>query len=464
MNSEPKEFPRWIPLSIVLIFLIASIFAYRSKNADIKSPNIVLFLIDDLGYGDIGCYGNKQVKTPHIDKLATEGMLFTDFHSNGPMCTPTRAALLTGMYQNRLGSMFERPLSGKTQYDKGLPIEAVTIAEVLKDAGYATGMFGKWHLGYQEPFLPTSQGFDTFVGLAAGDGDHHSHIDRWGRADWWQNEEKNPEEGYGVDLITQHSRQFIVDHKGQPFFLYIPHLAIHFPWQGPNDPPHRQEGKSYEDDKWGIIPDRKNVQPHVKAMIEAVDNGVGEIMNTLKELDLDENTLVIFTSDNGGYLHYNHEFQNISSNGVLRGQKTDMYEGGHRVPFIARWPGKILPGSKTDQIAMSMDLFPTFAELASVKLSSSQPLDGVSLKNLLFKNQPLPGRTLFWKMDDEFAIRKGPWKAIKKEHDGLELYNLKQDLGETNNLASTHPELTAEIVNNYNEWKSAMNQSAAKWK
>ena len=166
----------WI-IPIALIFQ----FSCTSVNQKASKPNIVLILIDDLGYGDVGCYGNATNLTPNNDRLAKEGMRFTDFHTNGPMCTPTRAALLSGMYQNRLGEKFEGPLSGKTQYDEGMPLEVVTMAEMLKKVGYTTGMFGKWHLGYQEPFLPANQGFDEFVGLAAGDGDHHSHIDRWGR-------------------------------------------------------------------------------------------------------------------------------------------------------------------------------------------------------------------------------------------------------------------------------------------
>jgi arylsulfatase A len=276
-----------------------------------KNPNIVLILIDDLGYGDVGCYGNSTNLTPNIDRLAKEGMRFTDFHTNGPMCTPTRAALLTGMYQNRLGEKFEGPLSGKTQYDEGMPLEVVTMAEMLKKAGYATGMFGKWHLGYQEPFLPPNQGFDEFVGLAAGDGDHHSHIDRWGREDWKHNNTPAMEKGYSVDLITNHSKSFINNHKDEPFFLYVAHLAIHFPWQGPSDPPHREKGISYEIDKWGIIPNRENVSPHVKAMVEAVDSSVGEIINTLKDLNLDKNTILFFNSYIVVYINKKNNFKNF---------------------------------------------------------------------------------------------------------------------------------------------------------
>jgi arylsulfatase A len=448
---------------IALIFLIQQ-FGCNSDNQKTRKPNIILILIDDLGYGDLGCYGNITNITTNIDRLAKEGIRFTDFHSNGPMCTPTRAALLTGMYQNRLGEKFEGPLSGKTQYNEGMPLEVVTMAEMLKKTGYATGMFGKWHLGYKEPFLPTNQGFDEFRGLSAGDGDHHSHIDRWGREDWWHNNTLAMENGYSVDLITGHSKSFIENHKNEPFFLYMAHLAIHFPWQGPDDPPHRKKGDSYENDKWGIIEDRENVYPHVKAMVEAVDQSVGEIINTLKKLNLDEHTLVIFASDNGGYIHYNHQFNNISSNGPLRGQKAEVYEGGHRVPFIAWWPGKIDQGIESSEITMTMDLYPTFAKLAGAELSYDLPLDGLNLNSLLFMNEKLPDRMLFWKMDDEIAIRKGPWKLVKIGDQPFELYNLDQDLVENKNLADEQVEIVENLWDKYLIWEKDVKLSALKWK
>ena len=436
-------------LTLVPLF-IQSCYSTKEKS---DRPNIILFLIDDLGYGDLGCYGNTLVSTPHIDKLASEGMRFTDFHSNGPMCTPTRAALLTGKYQNRFGEKFEGPLSGKTQYDEGLPLEAVTMPEMLKEAGYATGMFGKWHLGYKEPYLPTNQGFDEFVGLAAGDGDHHSHIDRWGREDWWQNDEKKMEAGYSVDLINDHSKSFIRRHRDRPFFLYIAHLAIHFPWQGPNDPAHRRAGTTYENDKWGIIPDRNYVFPHVKSMIEAVDKSVGEIMRTLETLNLEENTLVIFTSDNGGDIHYNQMFHHISSNGPLRGQKAEVYEGGHRVPMIARWSGKIRAGVKSDGSAMTFDLLPTFLEIAGVKSEHVNDLDGLNLSRHFLDQEPLLERTLFWKMDDEIAVRQGPWKLVKLGGHPAELFNLDIDLGEGNNLLKEKEEIAEQLMKKYQKWE-----------
>ena len=447
-------------ISILIAFLL---FGCEPNSEQSKKPNIILFLIDDLGYGDLGCYGNTKISTPNIDRLAIEGIRFTDFHSNGPMCTPTRAALLTGRYQNRLGERFEGPLSGKTQYDEGMPLEAVTMAEMLKEAGYSTGMFGKWHLGYKEPFLPTRQGFDEFVGLAAGDGDHHSHIDRWGREDWWQNNSPKMEDGYSVELITNHSKSFIERHQDQPFFLYIAHLAIHFPWQGPEDPPQREKGISYEKDKWGIIPDRQNVHPHVKAMVESVDKGVGAIMETLSELDLDENTLVVFTSDNGGYIHYNHQFHNISSNGSLRGQKAEVYEGGHRVPMIARFPGKIDQGISSNATVMTFDLLPTFLNLVDVEKKQSLSFDGIDLSDHLLNQTPVPERTLFWKMDDEIAVRQGPWKLLKLGDHPSELYNLDQDLGESIDVSRENLGFVNEFYSKYVEWEKELKSSEKKY-
>jgi arylsulfatase A-like enzyme len=418
-------------------------------------PNIIYIMIDDLGYGDIGCYGSKINSTPNIDRIASEGMLFTDYHSNGPMCSPTRAAFLTGMYQHRLGEMFESAISGKTDYDSGLPGETYTLPEALKDAGYATGMYGKWHLGYQPPFLPTNHGFDEFIGLVAGDGDHHTHIDRWGRKDWWHNEKIAMEDGYSTDLITDHSIDFIKRHKNKPFFLFVSHLSIHFPWQGPDDPPHRKAGNVYTDDKWGIIPNPDNVSPHVQSMISSVDKNTGRILETLDRLDLADNTLLIFTSDNGGYTHYGDTHSNISSNGPLRGQKTEVYEGGHRVPFIARWPGRIPAGTTSPALTMTMDMFPTFAALAGADLPGSLNLDGINLLAHLVDGETLPERPVCWKIGNERAIRKGSWKLCLIGDNPPELYNLSDDIGETSNLAEHHPELVRKLIEDYRVWEKS---------
>lgn len=446
---------KWITGILVAAALLAPLETRAGRM------NIVLIMADDLGYGDVGCYGSTVSQTPHIDALAATGLRFTDFHSSGAMCSPTRAAMLTGQYQQRFGSKFDTALSGIHDVDDGLPLEATTLAEVLKKQGYTTACFGKWHLGYKPPFLPPNQGFDEFRGLASGDGDFHTHINRAGGEDWWHNNAIEMEEGYTTDLLTKYSVDFIERHRETPFFLYVPHLAIHFPWQGPNDPPHREQGKDYAKDKWGVIPDRSNVQPHVTAMVEALDKSVGAIMAALKQHGLAENTLVIFTSDNGGYITYGKDFKNISSNGPLRGWKAQVYEGGHRVPMIVWWPGKIRPG-ETAETGHSTDLFPTLGKLTGASMDDLQ-LDGVDQAPLWFDRKALPERMLFLRTATAHAVRNGPWKLCVHGK-RTELYNLADDLGETDNLAKQFPEKVEQLSNAWKKWNADVNRSAEQYK
>ena len=454
MKHTSRQFWKQVGLALLALALSG---CWEQKSS--QKPNIIFIMIDDLGYGDIGCYGSQINNTPNIDKLAKEGILFSDYHSNGAMCTPTRASLITGKYQYRFGEKFEWAIHGVTDYEDGLPTEGASIAESLKKAGYTTGMYGKWHLGYKPPYLPANHGFDDFIGLGSGDGDHHTHINRWGKEDWWHNDELKMEEGYSTDLITDHSINFIKEHKDEPFFLYVSHLAIHFPWQGPDDPGHREEGKNYEEDKWGVIPDRNNVSQHVKSMIKSIDNGVGKIMKVLKDLNLDDNTLVIFTSDNGGYTNYQDSHFNISSNAPLRGQKTDVYEGGHRVPFIARWPKKIKANSKSDATVMTMDMYPTFMEIAKAKTPQNLKLDGISILPNLLNKRALPDRAICWKIGEKRAIRKGKWKLCMVDENEPELFDLSKDIGEANNLAVEHPELVKQLTLEYNDWQEDVTAS-----
>jgi arylsulfatase A-like enzyme len=425
-----------------------------------RKPNIVLIVADDLGYGDLGCYGSRRNRTPQIDALAESGLCFTDFHSAGAMCTPTRAAMLTGLYPQRFGRRFDGPLSGKSDRDTGLPLQAVTIAERLKQSGYATACFGKWHLGYEPPFLPPDQGFDEFRGLASGDGDHHTHINRWGREDWWHGNRIRMEAGYTTDLLTRHGIDFMERHRNRPFFLYVSHLAIHFPWQGPDDPPHRVKGQTYEQDKWGIIPDPNHVSGHVRAMVEALDKSTGRIVQALDRLGLRERTLLVFTSDNGGYLQYGARFRNISSNGLLRGQKGELYEGGHRVPAIFSWPGVCVP-ARIEATAHSVDLMPTFARLADAPGAAFQG-DGLDLSPLLFRGAALPQRPLFWRAGSEWAVRAGRWKLVGADR-GAELYHLQADPGETQDLALQHPETVTRLRSQWESWDRESAQYARRY-
>ena len=415
-----------------------------------EKPNIILILADDLGYGDVGCYGSEIINTPHIDALAKGGMRFTDFHSNGPMCSPTRAAVLTGRYQQRCG--IEGVLSVKSNRDTGMAPEEVTFAEVLNAAGYATACLGKWHLGYTVPFIPVNQGFDTFRGFMAGGSDYHSHINRSGQPDWWKDDKLVPEQGYTTNLLTDHAIRFIEQNRDKPFCVYIPHQAVHFPFQGPNDEADRVEGGDYwSDAKYGSRKDRKAAY---KEMIESLDANVGRIVAAVKRLGLERKTLIFFTSDNGAYKW-------VGSNLPCRGQKTDLWEGGHRVPAVAYWPGKIRAGTVTHETSMTMDLFPTMTAMAGAKLPRGLKLDGTSLLPLLLEGRKLPERTLFWRFRKEHAVRKGPWKLLVRGENRY-LFNLDDDIGEKNDLAGVKPEIFKALQAEYLSWEKDVT-AGVKW-
>jgi len=396
----------------------------NSSSKGSERPNIILIMADDLGYGDISCYGSKKIKTPNIDTLAKGGMKFTDYHSNCPVCSPTRAALLTGRYQQRAG--IEGVIYAKNPARQtGMALEEITFAEVLKGCGYVTGIFGKWHLGYKVEFNPAKQGFDEFRGYVSGNVDYHSHLDGAGIEDWWKNLEKVPEEGYCTDLITKHGVDFVERHKDEPFCLYLPYEAPHYPYQGRKDPPERFAGG-----KKGKKAQGREITRAYKEMVEVMDEGIGRIVDTVKRLGLERKTFIFLCSDNGA--------TKSGSNGALSGYKGSLWEGGHRVPAVASWPGKIMPGTITDQTVLGMDLFATLVSVAGTKLPPGLKLDGVDLLGMLIKDKKLPERTLFWRYRNEKAVRKGPWKLLVQGKD-VKLFNLDDDLAEKKNLAEAEP-------------------------
>lgn len=438
----------------LLLALVVSASATISTAA--TRPNFVIILADDLGYADLSCYGNDRFTTPQLDALAKSGVRFTDFHSNGPVCSPTRAALLTGRYQQRSGIdqvVFADPKLGKRD-DHGLKASETTFARLLQSAGYRTALMGKWHLGYARKFNPIAHGFDEFRGYVSGNVDFHSHLDQAGFADWWHNDQRRAEPGYTTHLITRHAVRFIEENQRRPFCLYVAHEAPHSPYQGPQDPPVR--GPNARPPVQGA-----ELQRAYREMVQEMDRGVGEIVATLQRLGLAENTLVFFFSDNGGTREGN--------NGALRGSKSTLWEGGHRVPAIAAWPGRIRADSVTDQTAASMDLLPTLLELSATPPPTGHHFDGTSLAPLLLENKPLAERTLFWAYNARFAVRRGPWKLVvnppasagakaKKKaianDPALGLFHLGDDPGETNNLAAARPELVRELQSALAAWKS----------
>ena len=407
------------------------------SKRDYEKPNIVLIMADDLGYGDIGCYGNTRISTPNIDYLAENGLKFMDYHSNGPICSPTRAALLTGRYQQRSG--IEAVVSAKNHRHTGMSLSETTFAEALKKANYVTALFGKWHLGYSPDFNPVRQGFDEFNGFVSGNIDYHSHIDQEGYEDWWQGMDMRPENGYTTDLITSHGVRFIEQNKDKPFCLYLAHESPHYPFQGRNDPADRSPG-----DPKPLHGSRKDKQNAYKEMIEAMDEGIGKILQSLKRLNLERQTFVFFCSDNGA-------MAGVGSNGILKGSKGTLFEGGHRVPAIAYWPGTI-PSGLTRETAMSMDLFPTIVAIAGIPPTDKCSLDGIDLTRLIIKGEKLNKRPLFWKLNKQKAVRSGDWKLYIIDDQSM-LYNLEEDIEEKNNAAGIHPELVETLKSKLNAWE-----------
>ena len=420
-----------------------------SKKINNLNPNIVLIMADDLGYGDISCYGNLTTNTPNLDILASQGIKFTDFHSNGAVCSPTRAALMTGKYQQRTG--INGVITAKSHREIGLNLNEITIAEEFKKHGYNTAMFGKWHLGYPKQYNPTLQGFDVFKGFVSGNVDYHGHIDQEGYLDWWNGAKIENDEGYSTDLITEYGVQYITENNpkktGKPFFLYLPHETPHYPYQKRIDKILREVGKA---GTRNILKD--SIASIYKEMIEVMDEGVGKIIQSLKETGEYENTIIFFLSDNGA--------NKSGNNGVLRGTKSSPYEGGTRVPAIFSYPDKINEGSVNNQVVLTMDILPTLLAFIDQKPSVKE-LDGVSIKDNLLHQTEILKRDVFFSFGNKSYIRSGHWKLICKESKNdkkFELYSLSEDIQEQKNLSLDNPELVNSLSHKLQVWKKKVNE------
>ncbi len=411
-----------------------------------ERPNIVFIMADDLGYGDLGCYGNDVIQTPHIDALAQRGMKFTDYHSNGPVCTPTRAALLTGRYQQRSGLEGVIYVRGETR-QTGLDPAEFSFAEGLQEKGYATAVFGKWHLGYQKQFNPVHHGFDEFRGYVSGNVDYHSHVDNAGIPDWWHNLEKEPEDGYVTDLVSEHADRFIREHRDEPFCVYVSHEAPHWPYQGRDDEADRFPGET-DFPSWGSRTDRRAAY---REMVEAMDDGVGLIVDTLRELELEEDTLIVYCSDNGAV-------EEVGDNGSLRGAKGDVFEGGHRVPAIATWPGRIEPGTTTDETVLGMDWAPTFLRLAGHAEGGPRPMDGDDVAQVMLDEGEMPDRAVFFRLGNQKAVRRDGWKLMIDE-DRVMLFDMDEDPAETTDVSGAHPDVVKSLRAELAEWEREMPDS-----
>lgn len=431
-------------VTVVLGFLgVTSALAQSRTAATAKAPNVVIIFADDLGYGDLGSYGHPTLKTPHLDQMAREGMRFTQFYVASSVCTPSRAALLTGRLPVRTG-MHSSQTSGNVLYPNstgGLPQTEVTLARALKSKQYQTALVGKWHLGHLPQFMPTSHGFDFFFGIP------YSNDMQGGKKNLpplplykdGKVLEKDPDQRQLTKRYTQEAIGFIQKNKDKPFFLYYANHAPHVPLYASE----QFKGKS----RRGLYGD----------VVEELDWSVGQLLQTLKDLKLDQNTLVVFTSDNGPWIGKN---ENGGSAGPLLKGKGTAYEGGFRVPFIAWWPGQIAPNQTNADIGTTLDLFPTVLQLAKVPLPANKVFDGTDMLPLL-KGQPSQGKNLvyYYIKDKLCAVRKGPWKAV---FSGDELYNqkavienppllfnLELDPSERNDVKAKHPKIVEDMRQEY---------------
>jgi arylsulfatase A-like enzyme len=448
----------------VFAFLAAAtvlMSASASQAQASKRPNIVYILADDLGYADVACYGSKYYETPHIDKLAADGARFTDAYNCGPNCQPTRAALMSGQYSPRTGiytvgninrfnwqSRSLKPVANVTS----LPLEVTTVAESLKQAGYVTGLFGKWHLGKGAAEHPSQQGFDEAI-VSAG---KHFNFKTQPPVEY-------DADAYLADFLTDRAIDFVKRHKDEPFFLYLPHYGVHGPHEAKADLIKRFEGKPAAGGQH---------DPTYAAMIASVDESVGRVVAQLDELGLSENTLVIFSSDNGGvggYRGIGLSKEGITDNAPLKGGKGSLYEGGIRVPYIFRWKGTIAAGRTDATPIHAVDFYPSLLELAGAPDPTGQPLDGVSYAALLKdRNATLDRDALFWHFPGYLGagpgewrtrpvsvVRSGDWKLIENLEDGkLQLYNLADDIGEQQDLAASEPERAEQLHARLANWRT----------
>ncbi|KQM68416.1 sulfatase [Xylophilus sp. Leaf220] len=414
-------------------------------------PNLIFILADDIGYADLGCCGARDAQnrpadvSPRLDRMAAEGLRFTRGYANSAVCSPTRFALITGRWQYRLRGAAEEPLAS-AHGDKvlGLPPAHPTLPSLLRDAGYATALVGKWHLGYPPHFGPRMSGYESFYGFHAGGADYFAHCDPRGRPDFWENETAIEEDGYLTDLLSRRAVRFIEQQSAdRPFLLSLHYSAPHWPWLTRDD-----RAESQRIGGFGKHTDGGSLETYQR-MIHHMDEGIGWVLDALERQGLADDTLVVFTSDNGG--------ERFSNNWPFVGQKMDLLEGGIRVPLVARWPARIAPGGVTDTPNLTMDWTASFLDAAGVAADPDHPLDGRSLLPLFDDPQWNPARDLCWRMKhrEQRALVRGRWKYLQVE--GIEyLFDVVADPRERANLRDREPGRLAELRSAWQAWDAGL--------
>lgn len=408
-------------------------------------PNIVFILADDLGYADLSCYGRRDYTTPHIDRLAKEGVRFTQFYANAPVCSPTRTALITGRYQYRLPLGLEEPLAGP-QRDRGLPPDHATLPSLLRAEGYQTALVGKWHLGYPPKYGPLQSGYDRFWGFRGPGLDYFAHT--YGdppAADLWANDTPIERPGYITDLLGDKALELIRHYAAsrKPFFLSLHFSAPHWPWEPPGGEAEARTVRSLFHADGGS-------QDIYRRMVQRMDDQVGRVMAELRKSGADRNTIVIFTSDNGG--------ERYSDTWPFTGRKTELLEGGVRVPAIVRWPARIKPGRVCEQVSITMDWLPTLLAQSGDGRNGDRYLsDGIDLSPQMLEGRPAVPRTLYWRYRyaAQRSVRDGNWKWLKIGDNSF-LFDLASDPQERANRKAQHPDIAARLEQQWQQWNQSM--------
>jgi arylsulfatase A-like enzyme len=436
-------------LFMVLIVVISSC-SRKAKDPERIRPNILLILVDDLGYGDLGCYGGRDIPTPHIDRLSAEGVRFTDAHVTCPVCGPSRLGLLSGIYQQRIGCYWNPDLWASHGWQ--LPDTLKILPQLLKEAGYVTGHIGKWNISPDSrPYV--DEGYDVMMWKGAYYPDEDGTYPGVDRPDFKTEPHgwgpPRPDAEYLTDRLTRDALDFIERNRDKSFFLYLAYNAPHTPLQA--DIKYKEIFRELKDEPNRIY----------AGMVSSLDENMGKILARLKELDLEKNTMVVFTSDNGParggrYIRgWRDEWPEtlLGSAGPLRGHKAQSFEGGHREPFLIRWPGMIQQGQVYSGLTSTLDLLPTLCKVAGVHLPENQTLDGVDLFPCMTgENQDAPHETLFWMTHNQGAVRQGEWKLIIEPDSSRLLFNLRTDLAEENDLSASHPEVVSRLLEAWKEW------------
>jgi len=415
-------------------------------QAPARRPNIVFILADDMGYADVSCYGRRDLLTPNIDRIAAQGTRFTQAYANSPVCTASRVAIITGRYQTRLPVGLEEPIAARTQRNIGLPPEHPTLPSLLRKAGYATTLVGKWHLGALPLFSPLKSGYDHFYGYRTGALDYYRHTNGAGTPDFWEEDTPLEQEGYSTERFGDRAVKVIGDYAraGQSFFLSLHFNAPHWPWEAPGDQAEseRLRGRGLNDWDGGS-------QETYRRMIAALDGQVGRVLQALEDNGIARDTIVIFTSDNGG--------ERFADTWPFSGKKTELLEGGLRIPALVSWPGRIPAGRVSEQVTANMDWLPTLLAAAGTAPDPAYPPDGMNLLPHLAQGAGVVERKLFWRYKAlwQRAARIGDWKYLKIL-DNTFLFNVVDDPLERANLKERHKDTYDRLVGEWHAWNATM--------